>query len=178
MNNIRLAQPLLIRLARLEDVDALHAACFPDEGYDCVEDYLRWCLESPERPARLVALLDDYLVAHVELTPRQNAMWAEVSHLVMAKPFLQPQLEQRVVAGAARFAQRWGCSHIRLQLPVQAQQQIKKYESWGFDVHGFPLGGYCWLTLPVTRYPLPYPNLFQPPVPLPMQQEVVSAGYR
>ena len=105
-------------------------------------------------------------------------MWAEVSHLVMAKPFLQPQLEQRVVAGAARFAQRWGCSHIRLQLPVQAQQQIKKYESWGFDVHGFPLGGYCWLTLPVTRYPLPYPNLFQPPVPLPMQQEVVSAGYR
>ena len=155
MNNIRLAQPLLIRFARLEDAHALHTSCFPEEGYDSVEDYLRWCLDSPERPARLIAVLDGYLVAHVELTSRQNGTWAEISHLVVSEPFRQQNLAPRVIGAAVRLARRWGCSEIRLQVPVEDQERMNNYQRWGFYVRGFPLAGYCWLALPVSFYPIP-----------------------
>src|SRR5687768_1315489 len=83
MNSTRLANPLLVRQARSDDVESLHAACFPEHAEDLVGDYLAWCLAAPERPLRLVGVVEEKLVAHVEVTLRAQGEWAEISSLVV-----------------------------------------------------------------------------------------------
>ncbi|MGB0387648.1 MAG: GNAT family N-acetyltransferase [Ardenticatenaceae bacterium] len=162
METIHLAQPLLIRFARLGDAAALHAACFPGQSYDSVVDYLRWCLEGPARPARLIAIRDGQLVAHIEVTPRQNGTWAEISHLVVAEPFRGEGIGHRVVGAAVRLARRLGCNEIRVQLLANEIKRMNKYRDWGFFLHGLPLAGYCWLALPVSL--LPISGYLMPPI--------------
>jgi GNAT superfamily N-acetyltransferase len=159
MKRLYLTQPLLVRFARMEDAKALHAACFPEQTFDWVADYLRWCLEAPERPARLVAWLNNKLVAHVELARRQDGSWAELSSLIVQESQRRQGIGHRLVAAAVRLANQWGCDEVRLQVLEHDEELIQMYSDWGFRLRGRPLGGYCWLTLAISP---PEP---EPPVP-------------
>lgn len=157
MRRARFVRPLLVRVARLEDAEALHDACFPDQAHDWVLDYLHWCLAAPGRPTRLVAWLGEELVAHVELTPRQGGAWAELSSLVVAEPWRRQGIGQRVVQAAVRLARRWGCAQVRLQVASRAKRLLALYRRWGFYQRGAPLAGYCWLALDLAPLPAPVP---------------------
>lgn len=150
MKRLYLTRPLLVRFARLEDAKALHAACFPEQTFDWVADYLRWCLEAPERPARLVAWLNHQLVGHLELARRQDGSWAELSSLIVKDSQRRKGIGRRMCGAAVRLASQWGCHEVRLQVLEHDQELIKMYSTWGFSMRGRPLGGYCWLTLPIS----------------------------
>ncbi|MBA3530897.1 MAG: GNAT family N-acetyltransferase [Ardenticatenales bacterium] len=161
MDTLRLTQPLLIRHVRPDEAVALHTACFPDQSLDWVEDYLAWCLAAPGRPARLIAILGSRIVAHVEITPRQNGAWAELSSLVVAEQERRHGIGRRVVSGAVRLARRWGCQEIRLQVDVRKEALISMYRRWGFRLTGLPIAGRRWLLLPIPESQ-PHPADNQP----------------
>lgn len=157
MEHLYLTRPLLVRFARMEDAKILHAACFPKQTLDWVADYLRWCLEAPERPARLVAWFNNKLVGHLELARRQDGSWVELSSLIVRESHRRQGIGHRMVAAALRLARQWGCHEVRLQVLEHDEKLIKMYSDWGFRRRGRPLGGYSWLTLPISP-PEPEPQ--------------------
>jgi GNAT superfamily N-acetyltransferase len=142
----------------MEDAKALHAACFPEQTFDWVADYLRWCLEAPERPARLVAWLNHEFVGHLELTRRQDGSWAELSSLIVKESQRGQGIGHRLVGAALRLANRWDCHEVRLQVLENEKKLINMYSNWGFRMRGRPLGGYCWLNFPISP-PEPQPTV-------------------
>ena len=158
MKRLYLTRPLLVRFARLEDAKTLHAVCFSEQTFDRVADYLRWCLEAPERPARLVAWLNNQLVGHLELARRQDGSWAELSGLIVKESERRQGIGRRIVGAAVRLASQWGCHEVRLQVLEHDEGLIKMYSDWGFTLRGRPLAGYCWLTRPISP-PEPEPTV-------------------
>jgi GNAT superfamily N-acetyltransferase len=158
MKRLYLTRPLLVRFARMEDAKALHAACFPEQTFDWVADYLRWCLDAPERPARLVAWLNHELVGHLELARRQDGSWAELSSLIVKESHRGKGIGHRMVRAAVRLVNQWDCHEVRLQVLENDQELINMYSNWGFRLRGRPLGGYCWLTHPISP-PEPQPTV-------------------
>ncbi len=147
--------PLIVRHARLDDSIALHAVCFPEQPLEWVTDYLAWCLAAPERPTRLVALLDEVIVAHAELMPRQNGAWAELSALTVAGTRRGEGIGPRLVRAVVRVAQRWGCGEVRLQVEADAAVWLEVYQRWGLAPRGAPLAGRRWLAIARARSPPP-----------------------
>ncbi len=162
MNRLRLTRPLLVRQARLDDAADLHSTCFPDQPLQWVADYLAWCLEAPDRPARLVALLRGHLVAQMELTRRQNGEWAEISNFIVSEALRRQGIGWRVAGAAVRTAQRWGCREVRLQVQLPNEELTEMYRHWGFHPLGTPLNGRQWFTLPIARE---NPPVQEPPQP-------------
>lgn len=156
------SRPLLVRHARLDDAPALHSACFPKQEFDLLRGYLAWCLEAGSHPTRLVALVGEELVAHVELMPRQGSQWAELSSLVVSHPWRRLGIGQRLLRAVVRLARRWGCRELRLQVETNQATLIEVYQAWGFVRRGLPLAGRCWLVLALPDVGSCYAHLPKP----------------
>jgi ribosomal-protein-alanine N-acetyltransferase len=121
-----------IRPARLEDADALHRHCHPDQTLEDVEDYLAWCLRQADRGriVRLVAEVDGQVVGNAQLT-----VWGlegEIGSLVVAEGYRRRGLARRLLAGLIIEAEQRDLAVLEIRVCTCQPAILAFYERLGF----------------------------------------------
>jgi ribosomal-protein-alanine N-acetyltransferase len=121
-----------IRPARLDDADALHRHCYPDQALEDVQDYLAWCLRQAEkgRIVRLVAEVDRQVVGNAQLT-----VWGlegEIGSLVVAEGYRRRGLARRLLAELIAQAEQRNLVTLEIRVCQRQPAILAFYERLGF----------------------------------------------
>ena len=121
-----------IRPARLDDADALHRHCYPDQALEDVQDYLAWCLRQAEKGwiVRLVAEVDRQVVGNAQLT-----VWGlegEIGSLVVAEGYRRRGLATRLLAELITEAGQRNLAALEIRARECQPAILAFYERLGF----------------------------------------------
>lgn len=127
-----------IRPARLDDAEALHRHCYPEQDSEAVRDYLAWCLRQvPKgRLVRLVAEVGGQAVGNAQLT-----VWGrvgEIGSLVVGEAFRRRGLARRLTEALIAEAQRRGLAELEIGVSERQPAILAFYKSLGFRPAGGP----------------------------------------
>ncbi len=122
----------IIRLAHLDDAEALHQTCYPEYRLEDVRDYLAWCLRQAEkgRIVRLVAEVEGQAVGNAQLT-----IWgkdAEIGSLVVAESFRRRGLARRLLIKLIVEAKRRGLVVLEISAAESQPAIVAFYQRLGF----------------------------------------------
>jgi GNAT superfamily N-acetyltransferase len=123
---------LVIRRARLEDVESLQRHCYPDRRVDDLRDYWAWCLDPrrSERIVRLVAVEGGQAVGTVELICWSG--WGEVGSLIVAPAFRRRGVGRRLLAALTVWARLRGVPRLALMVGRENRAARRLYAQAGF----------------------------------------------
>lgn len=125
-------QRVIIRPARREDAEALHAHCYPEACAEDVRDYLTWCLRASQqgRIVRLVAEVNGQVVGNAQLT-----VWGdegEIGSLFVAEAYRQQGLARRMLKALIHEARQRGLAALEIAASERQPHILAFYRQMGF----------------------------------------------
>lgn len=127
---------LSLRSARMTDAFDLCHNCFPEQPFNEIQDYLRWCLEQQARGrlVRLVAEIDGQVIANGQLTLLHDR--GEIGSLVVAAPYRQRGIGTTLVQALIEHAGQRNLHAIEVSASIETPWIRDWYERLGFEVQG------------------------------------------
>lgn len=124
----------IIRPARMDDAEALHRHCYPDNDLEDVCDYLAWCLRRAQkgRVVRLVAEVDGQAVGNAQLT-----VWGqegELGSLVVAREYQRRGLARQLLTDLIVEAKQRGLAALEISVCGGQPAILAFYQSLGFGL--------------------------------------------
>lgn len=122
----------VIRPACLEDAQALHRHCYPDDECGDVRNYLAWCLRQAGKGwiVRLVAEVDGQAVGNAQLT--QWGQRGEIGSLVVAPDYRRRGIGRQLLAALIEEAERRGLDPLEIHASEDDPFLVEFYEQMGF----------------------------------------------
>lgn len=124
----------IIRPARMDDAEALHRHCYPDNDLEDICDYLAWSLRQAQkgRIVRLVAEVDGQVVGNAQLT-----VWGkegELGSLVVAREYQRRGLARQLLTELIAEARRRRLAALEISVCKGQPAILAFYQSLGFGM--------------------------------------------